>query len=94
LEAVAPLTPKRSSAVYGASANLFLPQGADASTFLGDLQVAADRVGANHVRVRKPNVFSFMVILPIGLVAREIGAYWRRSGWRGTRDFLAVRNGG
>src|SRR5262245_66497360 len=32
--------------------DLFLPQGADAGAFLGDLQVTADRVGADHVRVR------------------------------------------
>ena len=36
---------------------LFLPQGADAGAFLGDLQVAVDRVGADHVRVRIPGLF-------------------------------------
>src|ERR1700693_6285434 len=31
---------------------LFLPQGAGAGAFLGDLHVAADRVGADHVGMR------------------------------------------
>src|SRR5258708_33709101 len=38
---------------------LFLPQGADAGAFLGDLQVAADRVGADDVRVRVPGLSLF-----------------------------------
>jgi hypothetical protein len=59
---------------------LFLPQGGSAGAFLGDLHVAADRVGADHIGVRLTlgEWNGDVLVLIIGGLPKKEPDHWQR----------------